>query len=278
MKLKDKERFWEKPMYLPYVHSTLTDEKLQEFEQKIGYKLPKSLVELLKIQNGGYTRYGLPQSGALQLWGIGENYPNLFAIKEEIDSWMDNEYYEESPISFPVEGLIAFNGDGHYYDCLDYRKNPDNPAVTYIEIDNDSEEVIAESFDEFLEMLHLEIEDLYIINPENKSLSEIVKFLEENLTIKFIEYDDSDYGYESYTAKYGGANLFFSPNEVRRAFAREGEDNFDKMKDYEGQMALRFPEIPEDSIIILCYQKELIEKMEKELAGKFSIITLSGMI
>ncbi|MDR3159734.1 MAG: SMI1/KNR4 family protein [Zoogloeaceae bacterium] len=73
---------WRKPPCLPYVQPELTDEAVREAEQTLGVKLPKEYIELLKIQNGGYIAYTLPESAAVNavhdgIAGIGPNYPSL---------------------------------------------------------------------------------------------------------------------------------------------------------------------------------------------------------
>lgn len=56
------KNIWKVPKYLPYVQPILTDEILESAERKIGFKLPIELIEILKIQNGGYVRYKLPET------------------------------------------------------------------------------------------------------------------------------------------------------------------------------------------------------------------------
>lgn len=264
------KNFWETPIYLPYLHESLTDKMIKDFEQKIGYKLPASLIELLKIQNGGYVRYSLPETPPMQLWGIGKKYPSLTVLANELD---EEEYGE---FSFSLEGLIAFDGDGHYYLCLDYRENKDNPQVSYIDIECDEEEIIADNFDEFLNMLTLKTDDLYVIKSE-LPLSEVVQLFENVLKIKFDEPDFFDYGYENYQAKFGGDWLFLSPNKVPLAFAREGENNFNLLENYKDKTTSRFPEINTNYSILIFYKKELFSSLKEKLNGILDIVKLSDI-
>ncbi len=41
---------------MPCVQPPLTDQMVMDAEKQLGYKLPTTLIELLKIQNGGYLR------------------------------------------------------------------------------------------------------------------------------------------------------------------------------------------------------------------------------
>ena len=47
--------FWHQHEYFTenYVEKTLTDEMVSTTESKLGYRLPESYIELMKIQNGG---------------------------------------------------------------------------------------------------------------------------------------------------------------------------------------------------------------------------------
>lgn len=266
-----KETIWAKPMYLPYVHEVLTDETVKTFEQKIGYKLPQGLIDLLKIQNGGYIRYGLPQTPPMQIWGVGGSYPSLTLLTDEF-SPEDVDY-----LDFPLGGLLAFDGDGHYYHCLDYRENKDNPQVAYIDIESNAQSVIANNFDEFLNQLALNTDNLWVIKSE-KSLVEIVEVFKNQLVIKFDEPDDFDHGYTQYRAKYGGHWLWLSPNEVPFAFARKGDKNFNRLKNYEGKTASRFPEIDARYTLISTYNEELVPKLTNEVNGIFEIVRLSDLL
>ena len=40
-----------------YKQEKLTDNRIKEVEEFFGYKLPKSYIELLKVQNVGYIKY-----------------------------------------------------------------------------------------------------------------------------------------------------------------------------------------------------------------------------
>ena len=156
---------------------------------------------LLKEQNGGYIRYKLPETPPMQLWGIGQAYPRLMRLADELDESLSSE------LNLALDGLIAFDGDGHYYHCLDYRQNQTQPQVCCIDIEGDSEELVAESFDEFLQLLLLDTQDLYAIKTD-LSLAEVVAQFKKQLTISFGLPETDDYGYESYKGKFGGHWLF----------------------------------------------------------------------
>ena len=48
-------------------------------------------------------------------------------------------------MSFELDGLVPFSGDGHWYLCLDYRAS-EQPAVAYIDVECDEQSIIAQDF------------------------------------------------------------------------------------------------------------------------------------
>ncbi|UZJ64619.1 SMI1/KNR4 family protein [Sphingobacterium sp. KU25419] len=106
------KNIWSVPKYLPYVQPELTPELLEQAQKQIGYKLPEKLVEILKIQNGGYIRYKIAETPQEQIMGIGPFFPSLTDF-----DWAESQQY----VSFELDGLVPLDGDGHWYICLDYR-------------------------------------------------------------------------------------------------------------------------------------------------------------
>ena len=156
MKAIDLTTIWERPKYLPYVQPALTDDIILAAESKIGYRLPKEYIELLKMQNGGYIRFTLKDTSHSQIYGIGQYYPSITSFE-----WL-NDY--EGTLSFKLEGLFPFDGDGHWSICLDYRKNKTEPEITSIDTESDFEKPIAKSFKEYLSILEIETNDEFVID------------------------------------------------------------------------------------------------------------------
>ena len=122
---------WRVPAYLPYVQPTLTDRTIAAAEQEIGCSLPHEYLDLLRVQNGGYIRFSLPEMDIVHdlIKGIGSDANSLTDTQ-----WKD---YQES-LSFPLDGLVPFDdGNGQNYACLDYRHDPAHPSVTYIDTEGD---------------------------------------------------------------------------------------------------------------------------------------------
>src|SRR3974390_343838 len=112
---------WKVPVYLPYLQPPMTEEALADAERYVGHRLPNSYIALLRVQNGGYIRYTLPGSVHSQIRGIGPYYPSLTGF-----DWREAQEY----VSYELQGLIPFDGDGHWYLCLDYRRAQEHHVVT----------------------------------------------------------------------------------------------------------------------------------------------------
>lgn len=253
--MKELESIWQKPIYLPYLQPILTDEIVETAEQKLGYKLPKELVELLKIQNGGYIRKTLEDSLNEQIYGIGPYFPSL----SDID-WTEYKDW----VSFELEGLIPFDGDGHWYICLDYRNNKFIPEITYIDTECDNQEKIADSFYDYLSRLTIKIDDEWVINT-NKTIEEIANQLERILNIKFEEPDNFAHGYDQYRSQLDDSWIWLSPNLVPNGFVRKDDDRYEELVKLSKGKTLRFPEISETSLLISFSKESTIDKVVKKI-------------
>lgn len=267
--MRDTTSIWNKPIYLPYLQPELTDEILAEAEKKLGYKLPEELIELLKEQNGGYIRKTLKESLNEQIYGIGPHFPSITDVDwSEYDGW----------VSFELNGLIPFDGDGHWFICLDYRKNKDIPQVSYIDTECDNQELIAETFSEYLSQLIVDAGDKLVIENEN-SIVQTVEVLEKVLDIKFEEPSSYAHGYTQYRSKLNESWIWLSPNLVPNGFVRKDEDRYDELVELSKGSALRFPEIPETSLL-LSFSDKVVERqaIEKLKANQLIIKTLKSLI
>ena len=238
------DSIWSVPAYLPYIHPQLTNEILEKAEDKIGYKLPLELVEILKIQNGGYLRYVLEEIDNRVIAGIGDSFPSLTLF-----DWEEEKEY----ISFQLEGLIPFDGDGHWHICLDYRESIHSPAVTYIDIENDEQSVIAKSFSKYLSLLQPEINNTIVL--ENiPSIDEVLKKLSIVLETSFPPPSDFDSGFNTYRASLGTETnaqwIWISPNEVPSVFARKGENRFEELKSFNNILKKQYSKIPDQSYLL----------------------------
>jgi len=254
---KELKNIWAKPIYLPYLQPDLTDEMLQDAENQIGYKLPAKLIEILKVQNGGYIRYKLGDTPHRLINGIGSYFPSMTDF-----SWDEEKEY----VSFELDGLVPLDGDGHWYLCLDYRKNKENPKISYIDVECDEESVIAENFDCYLKMLKLDTRN-YLVIETDKYIENIIPKISQILNIKFEEPNYFNHGYAEYRSKYNDSWIWITPNKVPDGFIRKNEKRYEEMKVKMELSALRFPELAETYSFINLSDKnletEIIEKLSK---------------
>jgi SMI1-KNR4 cell-wall len=150
--MKQKE-FWGSNYYK---HPPLTDEMLDLAETKLGVKLPKTLIELLKIQNGGYTKRFVFPMTQRTTWA--DNHVPLSSLSgivldegfRSAQNIMDTEYMTKE-WGLP-ERQVLLTGDGHWWITLDYRDN-ETPCVMWIDVECNEEVKVAENFDQFIDGL-----------------------------------------------------------------------------------------------------------------------------
>ncbi|NME72109.1 SMI1/KNR4 family protein [Flammeovirga aprica] len=256
--MKELESIWQKPIYLSYLQPKLTDEIIEGAEQKLGYKLPNEFIELLKVQNGGYIRKNLEESVNDKIYGIGPYFPSITDVDwEEYKDW----------VSFELEGLIPFDGDGHWYICLDYRNNKSTPEITYVDTECDNQEKVADSFSDYLSQLTLGVDDELVIST-NDTISEISNQLESILNIRFEEPDSFAHGYDEYRSKLDSSWIWLSPNLVPKGFVRKNEDRYEELVKLSEGKATRFPEIPETSLLISFSEEKTRDFVIEKLRDK----------
>ncbi|MFI9293712.1 SMI1/KNR4 family protein [Streptomyces gardneri] len=151
-----KATFWGEGVY--GVQPPLTDAVVQDAERRLGVRLPASLLEILRVQNGGLVAElsnafptDVPTSWSENhvplddMMGIGRRNDRL--------SLLDSPYLvEEWGLPSPV---VLLSGDGHCWIALDYRACGESgePSVTWFDLDTDTELPLATDFQTFVERL-----------------------------------------------------------------------------------------------------------------------------
>ncbi|MFF2780569.1 SMI1/KNR4 family protein [Streptomyces sp. NPDC058052] len=151
-----KATFWGEGRY--GVQSPLTSAVIEDAERRLGVRLPASLLEVLRVQNGGVVAElwnafptDVPTSWSENhvplddLMGIGRRDGQL--------SLLDTAYLvEEWGLSSPV---VLLSGDGHCWIALDYRVcgKRGEPSVTWFDVDDGTELPLAADFRTFVERL-----------------------------------------------------------------------------------------------------------------------------
>lgn len=252
------QTIWKRPAYLPYVQPALTDDALMAAQKQLGHALPDEFVEILRVQNGGPTRFKLPDSVGDTIAGIGAQFPSL--LDQDL---ADAQEY----VDFSLNNLISFDGDGHWYHCLDYRDGNSAPCVSYIDIECNSHHRVADSFPAFMDLMELDIErELVLGNVESlddakQQLQNILGVAPEektsNIGVPYSKYQIGDDWKDC---------LWISSNQVAAGYSGESPDSFE----FTGAAVL-FPELPDDTVIFECpverldSYRELLNKHELEL-------------
>lgn len=164
----DFKNFWDNSDYAleTYVSEPLTDEMLVYAENELGYKLPSSYVELMRLQNGGHPINDCFPTQTPTLWA--DNYVKMDSISgistKEICG-LCGEYgslYMIEDIEYPDIG-VYFAGcpSGHAMFAFDYRKcgKDGEPSVVYVAQEDDFEiTFLAKDFETFIKGLKNESE------------------------------------------------------------------------------------------------------------------------
>ncbi|HCK83660.1 MAG TPA: hypothetical protein DHW63_03825 [Hyphomonadaceae bacterium] len=257
--------FWQAPAYLPYVQPDITSDAIVAAEAALGVTLPKAYLDLLREQNGGYTRLTLPNSCQSQLWGIGPHYPDIVTGR----GWVDIDESEQ-----PRDGhlLVPFDGDGHWYLCLDYRDTGPNgePRVAHIDVECECEEFVATDFSAFLGLLSCEYS-----SPTwgivGASMDEVAAALGRVLnvefgeTVEFSEPSDYDFGYPirrcNLTPEKVSDWVWISPNRVPRGFVRQDDPRYLELVGRLPGYTQRMPMNPDVETILECTEalKEYVD-------------------
>ena len=238
------DTIWRVPAYLPYLQPPLTDNAVASAEKQIGYRLPAEFMNLLKKQNGGYIRFSLPEMVHDSIAGIGPHFPSLTGF-----NWDESQEY----VSYSLNGLVPFDGDGHWHLCLDYRQSSGAPSVTHADIECDRESRIADSFADYLAMLKIDVGDQYVVEGVF-DIEKVKADLSSSLKTVFDPPDTWAHGYPTHRARLETKDnpewIWISPNTVPRGFVRSDDPRYAELKDLMPGSASRFPEAPAGSYML----------------------------
>lgn len=235
---------WRVPLYLPHLQPPLNPTRIREAEAQIGHSLPSELVALLEVQNGGYIRYELPTLPHRRIAGIGPRFPSLAAV-----DWED----VQDDVGFELDGLVPFDGDGHWHLCLDYRNRVAEPLVTYVDIECNSEEPVASSFAEYLTRLQLKIPDGYLLT-SGHDIDALKAGLTSALGCRFEPSSSETYGYPVHRARIEVESadgwVWLNSNEVPRGFVREGTGSDFERQFPASDLVPQYPEVPRNAVLM----------------------------
>lgn len=135
-----------------YKFDSLTDESIKRAEESLGYKLPKSYIGLLKVQNGGVIDDKYDKSWLSVIYGIGPDQNSFNGLEEMFENWRDEWEYPDIGIPF---GETQSAGHDIYY--MDYRTVDENGEPRIVRVDNEQDNAVyfvADNLMAFLEMIY----------------------------------------------------------------------------------------------------------------------------
>ena len=154
----DFSHFWDDDEYSleEYVGKEPTDEEIESIEKELGYKLPTSYIELVKIHNGGTPYATLFSNGkyAVYITGIyGTDKEKMNSLCGEMGNelWINEWGYPN--IGVAVADTIS---GGHHMVFLDYREcgKEGEPKVVLIDQEDGFKiHPLADNFEEFIKGL-----------------------------------------------------------------------------------------------------------------------------
>ena len=139
----DLEHFWEPSDYAlrEYVGAAVTDAMVEDIERRLGFTLPRSYVELMRVQNGGIPRRKRHRTTERTTWA--EDHvaiAGLFSIGSDKRHSLCGEHgsqFWSAEWSYPEIGVYFADcpSAGHDMLCLDYRAcGPGGePAVVHVD-------------------------------------------------------------------------------------------------------------------------------------------------
>lgn len=240
------DRIWRVPAYLPYLQPPLSETMAASAETRIGHRLPLEFLDLLRRQNGGYIRHTLPDISHSMIYGIGPHFP----------SFLDQDWRNDrrDGLSYELDGLFPFDGDGHWYLCLDYREGGHTPCVTYINTECDDQHSVADSFAEYLSQLVADVDqdDYAVVNVSDTE--EMKVQLGAALHVNFEPPQTGDHGYPASRARGGTQDnpqwLWLRPNLVPRGFVRPEDPRYESLRHLLPGEALQYPLLPGSACLL----------------------------
>lgn len=180
-----------------------TEQEMLIREEQIGFKLPNTYRELMKLQNGGYLRKSaFEYNGSLQplLYNgavIDEIFPEPIGYEtmhDALSEWMDEDEINsvsDTPYNYLNRLIIISHMDGHSFMCFDYgwkeKEIKEEPEVCFFN-DDFNEYLRLTNFDVFVNGLKYygyESCKYYFGFGRGNTIEEVKKELELTLNFEF---------------------------------------------------------------------------------------------
>lgn len=141
------EKIWESVIIDDHELEIFDSEILHSVEKRLELKLPQEYVDLMKTRNGG--------SLARKIFKLDKDeivIDYILGIGESEDEGVLTTIYMSKEWELPGD-IVLLGGDGHTWVFLDYRKDKENPSVSYIDTETDVDVMIASNFTDFINKL-----------------------------------------------------------------------------------------------------------------------------
>lgn len=236
--MKDSSTIWERPITLSDVQPQITRKMIEIAELHLGYRLPAAYIELMHLQNGGNLRCDIGNEGHnTRIFGIGPNE----------DSITNNEYLPLAPA-----GLIPFDGLVDWMLCFDYRENPEEPPIVFVEIKErkiQSEKVVAINFEEYLKQLYIFEEVEIFVIETNAPIGVIARKIADVFKIPLRpHFNAGDLSYHGYYP--GDVRVHLCGNKVPKYHQEQVLPTHATERDDLHDIILRHPEVDEHHLFL----------------------------
>ena len=135
-----------------YRQEELRDEDIERAEKTMGYKLPGSYTELLRLQNGGLINdEEYDEAWLTAIYGVGQTADAYNGLEDMFENWHDEWEYPDIGIPF---GETESAGHDMYY--MDFRCVDAGGEPRIVRIDGEDDNAvyfIADNLIEFLKKL-----------------------------------------------------------------------------------------------------------------------------
>lgn len=134
-----------------YYQGELRDEDIARAEKALGYKLPKSYIELLRLQNGGLINGDEYDEAWLEaIYGIGRESDAYNGLEDMFENWREEWEYPDIGIPF---GQTQSAGHDMYY--MDMRSINAQGEPRIVRIDHEMDNKIFFVADDLVSFLKL---------------------------------------------------------------------------------------------------------------------------
>lgn len=162
-----------------YYQGELKEDRIKEVEENLGYKLPKSYIQLLKIQNGGYISDNFNECWLTAIYGVGQSTDSFYGLEEQFKLWKNE--WEYPNIGIPFGETQSGGHDMYFMDYSVIDKNGEPRIVKVSNEDNNARYFVANNFEEFINMVYnnQDIDGKLIVNEKKVEQQNIEKELSD---------------------------------------------------------------------------------------------------